>query len=197
MATYLKHVFVILASAWLLSACSTEPSPWSQSSSPWGNKNDQAEEVVVEEGAQAAEQTAFVEPVPQAESAYAPVEPVAVAAYEPVAAEPIMADSAAAEAPVTNNVAIGGDLRSQPATYFAVQVCASRSMKQLAGFARRHKLSDQLTAQTTVKGETWFVLLEGVYTTRDEARQALTRVGGQVDTRPWIRTVGSIQAVMQ
>ncbi|MDQ1363473.1 MAG: DamX protein [Pseudomonadota bacterium] len=189
MAIYLKRGLVILAGAYMLAACSSSPSPWSQSSSPWGDKNSQAEPAPV---AAEEEKSSFVEPVPQAEAAYAPVEPVAVAAVEPVAVETI-----AEAAPVTNQVATGNDLRSQPATSFAVQVCASRSMKQLAGFAKRHNLSDQLTAQTTVKGETWFVLLEGVYATRDEARQAQTRVSGQVSTKPWIRTIGSLHAVMQ
>lgn len=205
MAIYHKHGFVILAGAYLLAACSSNPSPWSQQSSPWGNKSGQAEEVATEEPAPAAgEQYAFVEPMPQADAAYAPVEPANVVADEPVAAEPRLPESEmimpepAAEAPATNNQAVtGGDLHGQPAGYFAVQVCASRTMKQLTGFAKRHNLSDQWTAQTTVGGETWYVLLEGIYATRAEARDALARVNTQVDTRPWIRTVGSLQAVMQ
>lgn len=200
MVTHLKHGFVILVGAWLLAACSSTPSPWSQSSSPWGDKNNQAEEVVADDAASAAdEQSSFVEPMPTADAVVAPIEPVAVDEGQAIASEsamPLMAEAAADDAPVTNNAALGGDLRSQPSGYFAVQVCASRSMKQLAGFARRHQLPDQWMAQTSVKGETWFVLLEGVYATRAEARQALARVGNEVDTKPWIRTVGSLQAVM-
>jgi DamX protein len=196
LATYLKHGFVILVGAGLLAACSSQPSPWSQSSSPWGNKNSQADEVVVDDT------STFVEPMPTSDAAVEPIEPVDVGVGEPIVAEPVvpevvMAEPEADAAPVTNNVAVGGDLRSLPGSNFAVQVCASRSMKQLAGFAKRHQLSDQWMAQTSVKGETWFVLLEGVYATRAEARQALERVSGQVDTKPWIRSVGSLQAVMQ
>jgi DamX protein len=188
LTTYLKPAVVIFAGAYLLAACASDPSPWSQSSSPWGDKNGQTEEVAAEEVAPAAEQTEFVEPVP---------EPVEAVAAEPIAPEVVMAEPVMAETPVTHSTAAGGDLASQPPGYFAVQVCASRSMKQLAGFAKRHNLSDQWTAQTTVKGETWFVLLEGVYATRAEAQDAKMRVSSQVDTRPWIRTMSSLQAAMQ
>lgn len=196
MATHLKLGFAVLASVYLMAGCSSDPSPWSQSSSPWGNKDAQTEEVATEEVAPVAEeQNAFVEPVIQADSANAPVEPVVA---EPALPEMVMLDEpVVAKSPARQNMAAGGDLSSQPADYFAVQVCASRSMKQLGTFAKRHNLSAQWTAQTTVKGETWYVLLEGVYATRDEAKAALAQVSGQVDTRPWIRSIGSLQAVMQ
>ena len=93
--------------------------------------------------------------------------------------------------------AVANDLQNQPADFFAVQVCASRSMKQLNSFAKHYNLSTQWTAQTNVGGETWYVLLEGVYATRSEAAQALSLMKSQVDTGPWIRTMGSLQAVMQ
>lgn len=199
MATNLRHGFTILASLYLLAGCSSDPSPWSQPASPWGDKTAQDEEVAMDT---APEQNAFIEPVIQSDAAYTPIEPAGVAAIAPVEAEPIVPD--VVEEPVVaarpakkGNLAAGGDIYSQPAGYFAVQVCASRTMKQLSTFAKRHNLSDQWTAQTTVRGETWYVLLEGVYATREEAREALSRVSGQVDTRPWIRTIGSLQAVMR
>jgi DamX protein len=202
LAIHIKHG-VVLAGACFLAACSSDPSPWSQSSSPWGHKGGQVEEVAVDENSQRAEQPAFVEPMPAPESAYAPIEPVGVAATESMPAEPMqempVAEPAAAPEPVPmmEDVAVAGDLRSQPAGHFAVQVCASRTLKQLAYFAKHHGLSDEWTAQTSVNGETWFVLLEGVYATKAEAREALDRVSSQVDTKPWIRSVGSLQAVMQ
>ena len=191
MATNFRLGFAILASIYLLAACSSDPSPWSQSSSPWGNKDAQSEEVAAEEVA--PEPNAFVEPVIAPEEAYTPIEPVVAQPVMPVVMEEPVVEAAPARQVA---MATGGDIASQPAGYFAVQVCASRTMKQLATFAKRHNLSDQWTAQTTVRGETWFVLLEGVYATREEARDALSRVSGQVDTRPWIRSVGSLQAVM-
>ncbi len=192
LATNFRLGFAILASVYLLAGCSSDPSPWSQSSSPWGNKDASTEEVAAEEVA--PEPNAFVEPVIAPEEAYTPIEPVVAKPVEPVEMEEPVVEAAPARQVA---MATGGDIASQPAGYFAVQVCASRTIKQLSTFAKRHNLSDQWTAQTTVRGETWYVLLEGVYATRDEAKNALARVSGQVDTRPWIRTIGSLQAVMQ
>lgn len=178
----------------MLQACSTDPSPWSQSSSPWAEQQDQAEAVPPVEEMEPLAQ----EPAPEVASApvsdeimYAPVEPVAAAPIEPVAtapiAEPVEREQAGAVA--------GSDIATMPAQYFTVQVCASRTLKQLKAFAKRNGLSDELTAKTSVKGETWYVLLQGVYPTRAEARQALAGVG-QVATKPWVRSVASLQAVM-
>ena len=191
MFTHLKHGLLVLAGVYILAACSSSPSPWSEPSSPWGDKSGQSE-AVAEESAEPAEQYAFVEPVPEPEEIATPTE-----SAEP---EPVVQDRVSPEverSPVTRNQAEAGNLRGQPAEYFAVQVCASRSMKQLNGFAKRHNVSTEWTAQTSVNGETWYVLLEGIYATRGEAAQALSLIKSEVDTRPWIRTVGSLQAVMQ
>lgn len=89
-----------------------------------------------------------------------------------------------------------GDLNSVPANYFTVQVCASSSMENLRFFARQHDLSDQWAARTNVNGKNWYVLLLGVYPTRGEAASALAGVRNRLDTAPWIRSLGSLQAVL-
>ena len=193
MLIYLKSSLLILVSTYLLAACSSSPSPWSESASPWGSKSDQ-QEVVAEDPAVDAEQYTFVEPIPEPVMIAEPVVPKPVV-MEPVEMEPVM--SVVEPAPVSRKRVVANDLQNQPADFFAVQVCASRSMKQLNNFAKHYNLSTQWTTQTNVGGETWYVLLEGVYATRSEAAQALSLMKSQVDTGPWIRTMGSLQAVMQ
>lgn len=188
MVTHLIKYGLVLAGSVLLAACASSPSPWSESSSPWGKQSDQPEVVAAEP---VAEHNSFVEPVVEPEVAK-PIEVIEPEPIHEVAQSPVIE-----EAPVMQDKAVAGDLHSQPGGHFAVQVCASRTMKQLNGFARRHSLSTQWTTQTNVKGETWFVLLEGVYATRAEADQALSQMKNQVDTRPWIRTMSSLQAVMK
>ena len=161
-----------------LTACSSKPSPWTESSSPWDERaqSEPVEEVVepVEgEGLAAMEEEAlpvdneFVieEPMEQPE----PIE-------EP---EPVMS----------------GSLASMPAGNYAVQVVASSSMDQLTFFANQYQLSDEWVAETTVDGKVWYVLMLGVYETKAEAEQALVNVQ-DLETQPWIRTIGSVQAVM-
>lgn len=89
-----------------------------------------------------------------------------------------------------------GNLRSVPTNYFTVQVCASSSMENLRFFARQHNLSDQWAARTNVNGKNWYVLLLGVYPSRGEAVTALGSVRNRLDTTPWVRSMGSLQAVM-
>ncbi len=190
-----------------LGACSSKPSPWSQQSSPWENRA--AEEEVV----QAEEQAPLVDDTAQVESVYAePIEPVgseagAMAMDEPAAAqseflaepepEVILEPEPVAEVEPEPEMsaAMGGDISSQLADYYAVQVCASSSMENLMAFAKNNQLSDQWTAETSVDGKTWFVLLQGIYPTRDEAKAAMVEVES-LETTPWVRSVGSLQAVI-
>jgi len=197
---------LVLVGSVLLAACSSKPSPWAESSSPWDSRQQQTEEVVVAEEATSAEtmDMAAVETAPAEESMYA--EPVYAESMsgeampvEPVYAEPAMMEPAMME-PVAPEevapVAMAGDLSAQPAEYFVVQVVASSTMAQLNDFANANSMSSEWVAETNVNGKTWYVLILGVYPTKSEADQALATVGN-MGTQPWVRTVGSLQSVMK
>lgn len=160
----------------VLAACSSKPSPWSEKSSPWaegagGSQQGFSDEIIV------ADEPAMIEDLGA---------PVGVAGMDDVP----MVESTMSAMPQT------GDLRSVPANYFTVQVCASSSMENLRFFARQHNISDQWAARTNVNGRNWYVLLLGVYPTRGEAVNALTGVRNRLDTTPWVRSMGSLQAVL-
>lgn len=191
----LLPITLVLAGSVALAACSSKPSPWSESSSPWDGRAEQsadpeplaideiqpaypAEEAIIEPvGFVAAEENSMM-----VESGSSMEEPM----MEPIA-EPVMAEPAA--------VAFGGGLAGQPADMFAVQVVASSSMDQLNFFAQQNQLSDEWVAETIVDGKVWYVLMAGVYASKAEAEQALEGLQG-LGTDPWIRSVGSVQAVM-
>jgi len=188
----LLPISVALAGSIVLAACSSKPSPWSESSSPWDSR---------------AQETAEVEPVemePVEPMQVEEIEPVGMMAMEetamPVEAEMIIEEPMPEqvmmleEAPAEPMMMQGG-IAAQPAGYFAVQVVASSSMEQLTAFASQNQLSTEWVAQTSVNGKVWHVLMLGVYPTRAEAEQALLSVQN-LGTQPWIRTVGSVQAVM-
>ena len=176
-----------------LSACSSKPSPWTQqSSSPWSNRAEEMQAPVEEAPIEAPMAMEEVEPVPM-EAAMMVEEPEPV--MEPPMEEPMMMEpEMVAEEPMM--AAMAGDIRSQPPGYFAVQVCASSNMQNLMSFARKHQLPEQWTAETSVNGKVWYVLLQGVYPSKAEAEAALADVSARLDTKPWIRSVGSLQAVM-
>lgn len=173
---------VLIISAGIgLAACSSKPAPWAESSSPWEHRGE-------ESGVQ-----------PIVDDTMAPlgdeIEPDLMMAIEQeTMPEPVIEmDPVMVEEPMS--MPVSGSLAQQPAHFYAVQVVASGSQQQVSEFARRHQLSDEWVAETNVGGRTWYVLMLGVYPTKGEAEQALGSVRG-LETQPWIRTVGSIQSVM-
>lgn len=189
------QISLLLVGSVVLAACSSKPSPWSEASSPWDSRQQQAEaepvvamessEPVVMDQAPAEPMDMAMmgtEPMPGDAMADAPVNEAMYAA-EPVAAEPAMGGLMA------------GGLASQPADYFVVQVVASSTMQGATDYAKKNQISDQWIAETTVGGKVWYVLMLGVYPNKFEADQALAAVQG-MDTQPWVRSVGSVQSVM-
>ncbi len=193
----LLPITLVFAGTVVLAACSSKPSPWSESSSPWEDR---------------AEQGAEPEPlaIDQIEPAYQedePIEPVGLVATEEsgvmlesgamIEEEPMDAPMIEPEPMIEEPapMSVSGSLAEQPAGMFAVQVVASGSMDQLSLFAKQNQLSDEWVAETTVDGRVWFVLMSGVYGSKLEAEQALAGLQ-ELGTQPWIRTVGSVQAVM-
>lgn len=189
---------LVLLSSVLLTACSSKPSPWAETSSPWGAAPQAVESTDVPEAMD--EGAAEAEPMGMAgdEPMHAEAMPVESGMYqsEPVAMEPVLIEPASPVLPEAGVVVMPGNLAAQSANAFVVQVVASSTMKQLSDFARKHQLSDDWVAETSVNGKVWHVLLLGVYPDRAAAEQALKTVK-DLDTRPWIRTVGSLQAVMR
>lgn len=201
MALSNTKLLVLLGSV-LLTACSSKPSPWAETSSPWGAA-PQAETVETADTPEAMDEGVVeAEPMDTAMAS----EEIAMEPMEPMPAESMSMESGMYQSeyvamepaePVLPEagVVMPGNLAAQPADAFVVQVVASSTTKQLTDFARKHQLSDEWVAETTVNGKVWHVLLLGVYADRADAEQALQTVR-DLDTRPWIRTVGSLQAVM-
>jgi len=113
--------------------------------------------------------------------------------------EEIMINEPAAEVmteePVTE--VPSNNISEIPADHFAVQLVASSTTENLTAFATRHDLSSDLTAQITVDGKIWHILLLGTYPTLAEAKEALAGINDKLTTSPWIRTIGSVQNISQ
>ena len=190
-------MILVLAGALGLAACSSKPAPWTDSSSPWENRAEEAEvEPVVMEDVEPvpAMEAGIIEPMPMESVEEFPMPADAQAEMpEPMMEEMVIEEPVMEVEPMP--VAVGGSLVQQPANYFAVQVVASSSMQQLNDFATANQLSTDWIAETSVNGKVWYVLMLGVYPSKAEAEQALAGVQG-LETQPWIRTVGSVQSVM-
>ena len=188
----LLPITLVLAGSVALAACSSKPSPWSESSSPWESRAEQGadpEPLAIDEIQPAYQQEETIEPIGFVAAEESSMMAESDAMMEEPMAEPVME----IEQPAA--VSFGGSLAQQPAGMYAVQVVASSSMDQLSFFASQNNLSEEWVAETSVDGKVWFVLMSGVYSTKSEAEQALNGLQG-LGTQPWIRTVGSVQAVM-
>ncbi|MDH5425681.1 MAG: SPOR domain-containing protein [Gammaproteobacteria bacterium] len=83
-------------------------------------------------------------------------------------------------------------ISSAPLDYFTVQLVASSTANGLNAFAAENGLSNELTAQVTVNNKVWNVLLLGIYPTLEEAKAARDGIKSQLNTSPWVRTIGSL-----
>lgn len=173
----------------LVSACASsgDSSDWNKKASPWDRIRDNPS-VPVDAG-QASE------PVPveiemmqaqQAEAEQSQAEPAAVLVeQEVVAVAPVIEDSP------TDRV-----MRA-PASYFTVQVMASVDPNRVYRFAEQHQLPIDYIVPTLRDGVIWHVLLLDIYPDRASAVSAQAEAAATLKTQPWVRSVGSIQKIMQ
>jgi septal ring-binding cell division protein DamX len=85
-----------------------------------------------------------------------------------------------------------------PADYYAVQLVAVSSKKDLEEFAAKHQIRGMSAARTYSQNQLYYILLLGVYETYDNAELAADSLGPPFDeTQPWIRPVGSLQRAIK
>ncbi len=84
-----------------------------------------------------------------------------------------------------------------PEAFWAVQLVALSSKEALEAFAKENNVRGMSAARVWNGQDLFYVLLLGIYETRDRASEAITSLTAPFDTYdPWIRSVGSLQAAM-
>lgn len=84
-----------------------------------------------------------------------------------------------------------------PAGYWTVQALALSSKEALEAFAREHKLQGMTAARVAQDGKLFYILLLGIYETRERAQRAIENVPPPfADLNLWIRSLGSLQSAM-
>ncbi len=168
----IKKIQATLSSALILAglaACSSEPAPWTRpDESPWSEKHAAAsEEVVIVE-----EPVVINEPEPMAE----PVMIAAVAVPEPVPQTPeeqIMAMNSG----------------------YAVQIYASTRLDRMDKFKSSNGLDDMLAVKTDRDGSPMYVLVSPE-PDRHTAAMRANVLEQQTGTKPWVRSIESLQKVI-
>lgn len=198
----------------LLAACepATESSsPWVKSDSPWGKRTAAVTESAEAPAADAYKQeladidtgtTGGIEMGYQAEKVESSVpEEIVVEEIAPTpVAKPVKAKKPKPEVPApvaaSDSPDTGGDFKNIAGNYYTVQVIASVDENSVYTFANKHQLSTRYIVPTVRGSTTWYVLLLDVYPTKAAAKSALDYSAGTLPTKPWIRTVASVQQLM-
>lgn len=190
--TVKQSVFKVLAGSVLcvlMSACSTsgDSSDWNKKASPWDRIRDNPSAAVNEEPASESVPVEIeMMQAQRAQTGPAQAEPVAVLVeQQPVAVAPVIEPS-----PLDR-------VMQAPASYFTVQVMASVDPNRVYRFAEQHQLPIDYIVPTLRDGVTWHVLLLDIYPDRASAVSAQAEAAATLKTRPWVRSVGSIQKIMQ
>ncbi len=160
-----------------LTACSSEPAPWTRpDDSPWSEKHaaaeSSAEEVVVVE-----EPVMVVEPEPYViEEPVAVVAAVAVPEPEPV---PLTAEE---------------QIMSMDSGY-AVQIFAGSTLDSIDKFRDRYQLEDMLAVKTDRNGSIMYVLVS-THPDRASADADAALLKQKTGTKPWVRSILGLQKVV-
>jgi septal ring-binding cell division protein DamX len=125
------------------------------------------------------------EPVPvESMSAFERLERGADAAPEVVEVEPIET--------VSTSDALATDIMSASPSAYAVQVYAGRRLANVNRYVSSHGLDNMQIVKTDRDGDVIYVLV-GVYASRESAKQAVMDLEEKTGSKPWIRSVSSLQ----
>lgn len=178
-------------------SASESSSPWVKGDSPWGKRT-----AAVTENVEAPAGDAYKEELANIDAAttggvemgYQAEKVDSMMPVEPVAVEPVVEEVAPMVSEVESDA--GSDIRSAPANYYTVQVIASVDENSIYKFAKKHQLSTRYVVPTVRDGKTWHVLLLDIYPDKAAAKTALDEAIATLPTKPWLRTVGSVQQLM-
>ncbi|NKB97306.1 MAG: hypothetical protein GKR90_02240 [Pseudomonadales bacterium] len=83
-----------------------------------------------------------------------------------------------------------------PPEFWAVQLVALSSKEALEVYAKERGVRGMSAAEIAVNGNIFYVLLLGIYESKAIAQDAITDLKAPFQ-KPWLRTVGSLQAAMR
>lgn len=123
---------------------------------------------------------------PPKATASAPAKPAATAPAATAAAP------AASGGQSTGNV---GSLKSAPSSHYTLQLSSSSNYNNLNAWAKKENLKNFVVYQTSRNGQPWYVLVSGVYASKDDAKRAVSTLPADVQAKnPWAKPLHQVQA---
>ena len=118
----------------------------------------------------------------------------APAATTPAATTPAApaAKTGASSGKTTGNV---GSLQSASSSNYTLQLSSSSNYDNLNAWAKKSNLKNYVVYQTTRNGQPWYVLVSGIYASKDEAKRAVSTLPADVQAKnPWAKPIHQVQA---
>ncbi|KNC90201.1 cell division protein DamX [Trabulsiella odontotermitis] len=172
----------------------TEPAP-RQTTTPARPERKQAViEAKPQTKPQATAKTTTSEPKPvaQPKPTSTPAKTPAVMAQEKPAAPAVSAPAASAGGKTAGDV---GSLKAAPSSHYTLQLSSSSNYNNLNGWAKKENLKNYVVYETTRNGQPWYVLVSGVYASKDDAKRAVATLPADVQAKnPWAKPLHQVQA---
>ncbi|MBV7406349.1 cell division protein DamX [Enterobacter sp. ENT03] len=86
-------------------------------------------------------------------------------------------------------------LKSAPSGHYTLQLSSSSNSNNLNAWAKKENLKNYVVYQTSRNGQPWYVLVSGVYASKEEAKRAVATLPADVQAKnPWAKPVHQVQA---
>ncbi|MRS17111.1 cell division protein DamX [Enterobacteriaceae bacterium RIT691] len=129
---------------------------------------------------------------PAAETA----KPAATTTAKPVVtASPATAAAATAAATAAKESGDVGSLKSAPGNHYTLQLSSSSNYDNLNNWAKKENIQKYVVYQTSRNGQPWYVLVSGLYASKDEAKNAVATLPADVQAKnPWAKPLHQVQS---
>ncbi|HBZ0393774.1 TPA: cell division protein DamX [Klebsiella aerogenes] len=88
-----------------------------------------------------------------------------------------------------------GSMKSAPSGNYTLQLSSSSNYNNLNNWAKKEKLEKYVVYETTRNGQPWYVLVSGIYASKDEAKRAVATLPADVQAKnPWAKPLHQVQA---
>ncbi|HCJ04625.1 MAG TPA: cell division protein DamX [Raoultella ornithinolytica] len=132
-----------------------------------------------------------------------PSKPVATAqTTKPAPTTTATAPAATAAATAAPAATAGGktagdvsSMKAAPSGNYTLQLSSSSNYNNLNSWAKKEKLDKYVVYETTRNGQPWYVLVSGIYASKDEAKRAVATLPADVQAKnPWAKPLHQVQA---
>ncbi|MEB6381232.1 cell division protein DamX [Leclercia adecarboxylata] len=130
-------------------------------------------------------------------AASAPVKAPAATATAPKATATASTPAATAPAASSTGKSTGNvsSLKSAPSNNYTLQLSSSSNYDNLNGWAKKSNLKNFVVYETTRNGQPWYVLVSGVYASKDDAKRAVATLPADVQAKnPWAKPIRQVQS---